>query len=322
MIEESGIDCKGKKYQRIELGKAEDLSKRKFNRLLPLFRVKDANRTVWLCQCDCGNLIKVRGSHITTEKIKSCGCLQREISAGRYIDLTGQKFGELTALERVLLPNLNEKGWRCLCSCGKESFVRTDNLTSGTSKTCGHSKTDIKDLSGKQFGYWTVLEMAPRTEQHIYWICRCKCGTVKKVRGDGLTSNKSRSCGCKNVSYGADLIEKLLIENNVIFQKEYCFPDLLSPIGKPLRFDFAILNNGEIAYLIEFDGELHYQARIDFDGEAGLQYRQKCDDIKNRFCQNNNLSLIRFPFYEINNLSYENLFSNKYLISPSTEQKE
>lgn len=42
---------------------------------------KDVHRnTLWLCHCECGNDIVVRGSDLRSGKTKSCGCLQKEIA--------------------------------------------------------------------------------------------------------------------------------------------------------------------------------------------------------------------------------------------------
>lgn len=53
------------------------------------------------------------------------------------VDITGQKFGRLTALHR--LHNYHKKGtyWLCVCECGnlKECFI--GNLRSGAIKSCG-----------------------------------------------------------------------------------------------------------------------------------------------------------------------------------------
>ena len=49
--------------------------------------------------------------------------------------------------------------------------------------------------------------------------------------------------------------EKLLKENNILFKREYTFPDLFGIGGGKLRFDFGILDNrGNLLYLIEYDG--------------------------------------------------------------------
>ena len=46
-------------------------------------------------------------------------------------------------------------------------------------------------------------------------------------------------------------IEEILQMNEVNFIEEYEFPELLSPNGKPLRFDFAILDDdGNLDFLI------------------------------------------------------------------------
>lgn len=51
------------------------------------------------------------------------------------------------------------------------------------------------DLTGKQFGRWTVLEQTPRSYQTM-WLCECRCGTKRKVSGANLRTGHSTSCGC------------------------------------------------------------------------------------------------------------------------------
>lgn len=48
------------------------------------------------------------------------------------------------------------------------------------------------DIAGKRFGRWTAL----RYESGSYWICRCDCGSVKRIFSGNLKNGKSRSCGC------------------------------------------------------------------------------------------------------------------------------
>lgn len=57
-------------------------------------------------------------------------------------DLVGQRFGQLTVLSlmpaRYLTPNgKKRKLWRCLCDCGKESVVQTNNLCMDRTTSCG-----------------------------------------------------------------------------------------------------------------------------------------------------------------------------------------
>lgn len=64
----------------------------------------------------------------------------------------------------------------------------------------------IKDLSGEQFGLWTVIRRSG-TFPHgdAGWLCRCACGTEKPVNSATLKSGSSKSCGCikhKTITHG------------------------------------------------------------------------------------------------------------------------
>jgi len=41
------------------------------------------NRSSWWCECECGTIKIIRGSHLVHQKIKSCGCLQQESGKNR-----------------------------------------------------------------------------------------------------------------------------------------------------------------------------------------------------------------------------------------------
>jgi len=53
------------------------------------------------------------------------------------------------------------------------------------------------DLSGRQFGRWTVLDWAGRSVAgKNLWRCRCDCGQQGVIQVDSLRSGTSTSCGC------------------------------------------------------------------------------------------------------------------------------
>ena len=54
----------------------------------------------------------------------------------------------------------------------------------------------MKDLTGQKFGRLTVLKFDKVKNTNYYWICKCKCGTVKIVNRRNLTSGHTKSCGC------------------------------------------------------------------------------------------------------------------------------
>jgi hypothetical protein len=57
-----------------------------------------------------------------------------------------------------------------------------------------------KKILGEKFGLLTPYKEAtsPTTDKGraTFWVCRCACGNVAKVRQDRLLSGKTRSCGC------------------------------------------------------------------------------------------------------------------------------
>lgn len=52
-------------------------------------------------------------------------------------DITGQKYGRLTALKRVENDAHKHAQWLCKCDCGNEVVVLKNSLTSGRTRSCG-----------------------------------------------------------------------------------------------------------------------------------------------------------------------------------------
>lgn len=72
------------------------------------------------------------------------------------------------------------------------------------------------DLTGQQFGLWTVVcrDMSPG--RHTRWHCRCDCGTERPVQGDHLKSGQSASCGCAPKAAAVDLTGRMFGRYRVI----------------------------------------------------------------------------------------------------------
>ncbi len=94
-------------------------------------------RRCWVCRCDCGNEKVVDQGHLRSGHTKSCGCLSRARSQARAIDLTGRRFGRLTAITPTPRRRRTSVIWHCRCDCGAETYVESDILLRGNSRSCG-----------------------------------------------------------------------------------------------------------------------------------------------------------------------------------------
>ena len=107
-------------------------------------------------------------------------------------------------------------------------------------------------------------------------------------------------------SRGEIKIHEILAAAGLIFKEEYSFEGLNSPNGRPLRFDLAIFDDdGNLDFLIEYQGKQHYEASQKFGGKRGLYQQQFNDNKKRRFCALNDIKLIEIPYTEENLISYD-----------------
>lgn len=103
-------------------------------------------KVYWICLCDCGNKKSVRGDHLKSGKILSCGCEHKKIvSEITTIDLTNKHFGFLTVIKKVDKPNQNTNDrssyWLCKCDCGGEIVTSAHTLKMGKCNSCGCIKS-------------------------------------------------------------------------------------------------------------------------------------------------------------------------------------
>lgn len=107
-------------------------------------------------------------------------------------------------------------------------------------------------------------------------------------------------------SRGEIKIEEILEAAGLNYQEEYSFPGLASSSGRLLRFDFAVFDDdGNIDFLIEYQGRQHYEASPKFGGKRGLYQQQHNDNQKRRFCALQGITLVEIPYTEENLISYD-----------------
>lgn len=105
-------------------------------------------------------------------------------------------------------------------------------------------------------------------------------------------------------SHGERQIGQILDAHNIKYIAQKKFDDCYNI--RALPFDFYL---PEYNKCIEYDGEQHFKPKEFFGGEDSFQVRKKHDQIKNEYCKNNGISLLRIPYYknveeELNNFLF------------------
>ena len=256
----------------------------------------------YICRCSCGIEKSIYIGNLTSGKSKSCGHLKLNPSN----DLVGQVFGRLSVISWIPHDPSKVKfrgsRWLCRCDCGTEVIKRTNELTSGNTKSCGclndesrkiigHS--NMEDLTGKQFGELTVLEFYQSINQRAEWICQCSCGEIVIVNAGHLKDGHTQSCGHIK-SKGELAIKKILVNNEINFEPQYTFADLKSNKGYPLKFDFAIFSKStkDIEMLLEYQGQQHFHPVEYFGGQQAFDIQQENDNKKRQYAKEHNIPLV------------------------------
>lgn len=280
------------------------------------------NQVYWNCQCSCGNTCCVRGDRLTASHIDghgapSCGHIQVERAAASVKkDLTGAVIGRLTVLRSTEERSCNGAVmWECQCKCGNTVLVPTDMLTrkNRPTQSCGCLQKDVArdtlktyidtispHIGDNIFGFIVEdIKLEPTNNgQNESWIyAKCPvCGKRDWYKKHSIQSDGKRSCGCTNYSYGELKIQQILSENNIEYEREKVFPDLKDI--NFLRFDFYLPRYNTC---IEYDGEQHYRpinfgGRSDEESKQEFQKTQKRDALKNEYCLQHHIALIRIPY--------------------------
>lgn len=212
------------------------------------------------------------------------------------IDESGNKYGTLFVINSIRRPNDRKTMWLCECECGNTIVCSGSDLRTGKRRSCGNHCNSIKNEIGNTYGFLTVLKKdeIPANQfadRCVHWICKCgNCGEIISVSGRSLRNGDTQSCGCIK-SLGEQYIKKFLNTNNFNYEYQKEFDNLISAFSdKKLSFDFAILENDNIDFLIEFQGNQHYQ-QVKYFGNK-LDKIKTNDDKKLQYCLNNNIPVL------------------------------
>ena len=129
-----------------------DLKERRFGRLIAIKPLRRNGKIGWECLCDCGKVTFVSTHHLMDGSTESCGCKRIDVSR---LDLIGQRFGRLIAIEPTNLRSNKNVVWLCRCDCGNTTNVRATHLVSGATRSCGCLHREIvKAYVGEKSPVW------------------------------------------------------------------------------------------------------------------------------------------------------------------------
>ena len=88
------------------------------------------------------------------------------------LNLAGKRFGKLVAIEYAYSNKSKNAVWRCVCDCGNETFVNSQRLKSGKTKSCGCLKSEVTAERNRQN---TKYDGRHNRIYRIYYGMRTRC---------------------------------------------------------------------------------------------------------------------------------------------------
>lgn len=274
--------------------------------------------------CGCGSVFTVAYAHFARGK-QHCDKCSSELSSERqrlddsYVLSTIEKAG-CEWIDGEYKRNTSLLTIRCECgNTFKTSFQRftCKSKPKQQCNDCGdvvrysklrHSYNYVEQTV-KDKGCVLISDEYINSETPIK--IQCSCGEMFETTFNNFSGEKDKSTcdACsRSSSKGEVSIREFLLSNGVNF-KEEAIVSGCSNI-RDLRFDFVIYaDNGDIIKAIEFDGQQHFYPVDFFGGERVFKEQVERDKIKNLFCEEEEIPLLRIPYTEYDNI--DEILKNK-----------
>lgn len=142
------------------------------------------------------------------------------------------------------------------------------------------------------------LKLLSKEYQNNYDELKIKCDKGHVFYKSFSNLKSYPNCPLCNKKYkGEDYIADFLESNSIKYISQYRFNDC--KFKKKLSFDFYL---PDYNILIEYDGRQHYEVVDHFGGFDGFVDTKIRDTVKNIYCKDNNIKLIRIPYWEFDNI--------------------
>jgi len=150
--------------------------------------------------------------------------------------------------------------------------------------------TRAKLIHNDKYDYSKVIYI--HNKSTVIIICKLH-GEFKQTPDKHLNTGQ----GCPNCkeSKGEKEVKKILSENKILYISQYKFNNCKNKLKLP--FDFYLPEHN---ICIEYHGEQHYKPINFFGGVKSFKQQQKRDKIKEDYCLNNNIKLIKVKYTQRN----------------------
>lgn len=189
--------------------------------------------------------------------------------------------------------------------CGRTLSKTANKILLGSCRYCSNKhqlspdeyKNKVKTITNDKYICLDDYKNNQTKLMHKHIVCERSwlCAPVKFVN-EGV---RCPTC-TKYESKGERKIREFFEKHNIEYSEQYKISDCKNIYSLP--FDFAIFVNKELKLLIEFDGKQHFQPVELFGGYENFKKLQKNDNIKNKYCQDNNIDLLRISYRSINKI--------------------
>lgn len=254
-------------------------------------------------KCSCGKIFETSFDTFKNAQQRQCSCCGIEVRASKKranLNIAKLVFKE-NGFELLSTEYINART-KLLAkdSEGYKVFITLDNLKSG--------KNPQRFYQGNIYTIENIKLWLKKNNCNFSIVSNEFISAINKLEFKCLKGHyfetswnkvQSQNIGCPFCakSKGEQVIRKYLTDRGFNFEQEKTFDSC--KYKKKLRFDFYIK---ELNVCIEFQGIQHYKPINYFGGESRYNSQVKKDNIKVNFCKENNIKLIRIPYFEIDNI--------------------
>ena len=257
----------------------------------------NGNKNEIIIECPLGHIDKTTFSNFQRRKEKCTECSNRRKYEYEFVKNYIESFGH-----KLLSEDYINNRFPLEIKCPKgHTFLNSFDLFKKSVYKCpicsGLKKYEYEFVKNyiESFGHKLLSEDYINCSSSL--DIKCDNGHIYHKDFNDFKNNESRCPYCRPISKGETYIRNFILQHNIYFEEQKILNNCKNKDYLPFDFYIPSLN-----LLIEYDGKQHYKYGC-FGGDLldlmNIKYR---DNIKTNYCQQNNIKLIRIPYWDYDNV--------------------